>query len=227
MLQPQQPGLMPMMNVISPRHIRRSPQGLVTKSWRQDQEAVCHEINEIRKQLEAQEEQLIRKEKSMEAEQKDIKAQHDDLHSAEATLSSEMADLARRRESFEVEYTKKKKRLDEERAILDKDRATLAQLDKYLAAKEKKLANANDLSSTATESTSNLSRSIEASLQDERKWIDKAAAAISESEDELECKELALRQSQASISVLKKSVSQQNWPIVNKRKLAFTPWPNI
>lgn len=77
--------------------------------------------------------------------------------------------------------------------------ATLAQLNKYLAAKEEKLANANDLSSMATEFTSNLSRSIEASLQDKRKWIDKAVAAISDREDELECKELALRQLQASI----------------------------
>jgi hypothetical protein len=65
--------------------------------------------------------------------------------------------------------------------------------------KGEKLANANDVSSMATESTSHLSRSIEASLQDERKWTDKAAAAISERKDELEHKELALRQSQASI----------------------------
>ena len=31
---------MPTMNVVSPRCICRSPQGLVTKSWRQDQEVV-------------------------------------------------------------------------------------------------------------------------------------------------------------------------------------------
>jgi chromosome segregation ATPase len=127
---------------------------------------------------------------------------------AEAKLSSDVTDFQSKKDSFEVECAEKTKQLDLERLKLEKDRATLAQLDKYLMQKEKKLNDAS--SSTATESTNNhTSRAVEKSLHDERMWIDKAAAAISEREDELERKESALRNSQASIRVQEERLAEK------------------
>jgi hypothetical protein len=228
---------------------REAIRSLMTKPWRQDQEAVSaafskwvrvvmvyddetenacvtrkhqleeesqsqlleqqgrQELEEMRTQLRESEEQLVLRSKCLEAEEKDLKAQHDALHVAEAKLSSNVADLQRKHDAFEIECAEKKKQLDLERLKLDKDRATLAQLDKYLMQKEKKLKDASSSSMATTESSTNnthvsRSSSIVKSLHhaaDERTWIDKAAAAISEREDELERKESALQKSQASI----------------------------
>jgi chromosome segregation ATPase len=166
------------------------------------------ELESMRTRLRESEELLTHKGNILEAEEKDIKVQRDALHLAEAKLSSDMADLQSKKESFEVECAEKTKQLDLERLKLDKDRATLAQLDKYLMQKEKKLNDSS--SSTATESTNNhASRAVEKSLHDERKWIDEAAVAISEREDELERKESALRKSQASIRTQEERLAEK------------------